>query len=408
MKTTIRSLGSSGEGVGTDETGKTLFIEGALPGETVEYTLDVEKKRYAKGKLVCVVESSPHRTKPPCPLFGTCGGCHIQHLTYEQQLAVKRQRVIDALQRIGHLDHDVEPCIPSPQPLHYRNKIQLPHKSGEIGLFRKNSHDIVPLTHCYIHCELGEKIYSWIREKVPPTVEYLLIRTGIFTEEALLIFVGSGDLQMLAKEAMHTFCQIKGVVLNTDRKEGNRILGNRFKTVCGRPHIFEQIGNLKFKISAPSFFQVNSWQAKHLFEEAASHIEGDFVIDAFCGVGTLALFAAQKCKKVLGIEVIAEAIHNARENASLNNSTNCTFEVGRAEKRTLECDTLLLNPPRKGCDSHLIRNVSAKKVVYISCDPATLARDLAALKKYRIEKVQPFDMFPQTMHVETIAVLSLA
>jgi len=408
MQTTIRSLGSSGEGVGQDEEGKTLFIEGALPGERVTYTITDEKKSYAKGQLLEILEPSKERVTPPCPIFGECGGCHIQHLSYPAQLEVKRQKVVDALQRIAKMDVEVAPCLPSPMPLHYRNKIQLPHRDGQIGLFRKHSHEIIPLKSCYIQCALGEKIYAWMKDKLPKSVRHLLIRNAIFNHEALVVLVSDGkeNFQKLAKAVMDHFEEVKGVVLNINLHSNNRILGSVFKTLAGRPYIIEKLAGLSFKLSAPSFFQVNSWQAEHLFAKATSLIEQtDHVIDAFCGVGTLALFAARKAKTVSGFEVVEEAILDARENARLNHISNCRFEVGRAEKQELSCDTLLLNPPRKGLDPAIFDKIDARKIVYISCDPATLARDLPLFKKFKTISAQPIDMFPQTMHVETILTL---
>ncbi|MCH9610519.1 MAG: 23S rRNA (uracil(1939)-C(5))-methyltransferase RlmD [Chlamydiae bacterium] len=406
MQSKIRTLNSSGEGIGQTDEGKTLFIDGALPGETVEYEIELEKKSYAKGTLLKIIEPTKERVHPPCPVFGTCGGCQIQHLDYQEQLEIKRMRVQDALRRIAKIDIEVPPCIPSPMPFGYRNKIQLPHKDGLLGLYKKRSHELVPIKGCPIQSALGEKILRFLQNRLPNSVSHLLIRNGIFTNEALVVFITSGEAPTaLAKELFDEFEEIKGVVLNIKRGSGNRILGSSFKTLAGRDHIFEQLGSLKFKLSAPSFFQVNSWQALNLFKTVADQITGKRVIDAFCGVGTLALFAAQKCQSLLGIECVKEAISDARENAKLNGIQNCHFEVGRAEERHLECDTLLLNPPRGGLDPKIFEKIKAKQIIYISCDPATLSRDLLNLKDFNIRFVQPFDMFPQTTHVETLITL---
>ena len=410
MQTEIRSLGASGEGVGQTSEGKTLFIEGALPSEEVSYTIDIEKKSYAKGKLLKIIKPSKVRVKPPCPVFDRCGGCQIQHLSYEGQLEVKRQRVLDALQRIGKIDAQVAPCIPSPTPFHYRNKIQLPHKHGLIGLYQKNSHEIVPIDSCPIQCEKGNEIFAFLKNKLPPSIKHLLIRNALFTNEALVVFVAQKEektLALLAQELLDHFDEVKGVVLNINPSTSNRILGPKFKTLAGSSTITEKLGTLFFKLSAPSFFQVNSKQAVNLFEHAVHNIDNDYVIDAFCGVGTLSLFAAKKAKSVLGIECVKEAIADAKSNAKLNSIENCHFEVGRAEDSPLRCDTLLLNPPRKGLEPKIFNKIEAKKIVYISCDPATLARDLSYLKQYQIDSIQPFDMFPQTMHIETVVRMHL-
>lgn len=410
MKTTIRSLGSSGEGVGQTEEGKTLFIEGALPQESVSYSIEAEKKSYAKGRLLQILEPSSSRVHPPCPVFGECGGCQIQHLAYEAQLEAKRQRVMDALNRIGKIEAPVHACLSSPMPLHYRNKIQLPTENGIMGLYKRNSHDIVPVKNCLIQCASGEAIYRLLqKERLPAQVTHLLIRNAIFTDEALVVFIINKEVDLipLAQKLLRELPQVKGVLINLNKHKGNRILGPQFKLLAGRPTIREKLGSLLFDLSAPSFFQVNSWQAINLFEYVSQFIDiKEHVIDAFCGVGTLALFAAQKAARVEGYECVEQAVIDARANAALNGFTNCHFEVGFAEKRALKCDTLLLNPPRKGLSPEIFSKIQAKKIVYISCDPATLARDLALFQGFKLQSIQPFDMFPQTMHVESAAYLT--
>ncbi len=409
LKTTIEALGSSGEGIGTLEDGLKVFVDGALPGEEVEIALVQRKKTYAKGKLLRVLTPSKMRTTPICPLFGTCGGCQIMHLNYETQLEVKRQRIIDAFERIGEISNpQVEPCTPSPKPLHYRNKIQLPVSAGKIGLYRKNSHEVIDVKKCFIHCEQGEELYTWIRTHLQVPVRHILIRSAVFNQETVVTFVtdGSKSLKTFAQEIQQRFPQVVGVVENINRSTTNTVLGKTFRTLIGRSHIFEKIGGKTFKIAVPSFFQVNSWQAGSLFQKAielASIQPNETVLDAFTGVGTLALFAADRAKHVTGIECIPEAIADAKENAKLNGITNCSFSVGHAHAQT--ADITLLNPPRKGCDPQLLSAIGSKKIVYISCDPATLARDLRLLKGYQIEKIVPFDLFPQTTHVETVVSL---
>ncbi|MFN0064929.1 MAG: 23S rRNA (uracil(1939)-C(5))-methyltransferase RlmD [Chlamydiales bacterium] len=408
MKVSITDLGASGEGVGSLPDGKKIFVEGALPGELVEIEIVENKKSYCKGKLLSLLEKSPHRRHPPCPLFGDCGGCHLQHLSYEEQLCIKNRRVQEALRRLAHIDVKVQPTIPSPIIYNYRNKIQLPllWKNGEktIGLFRKHSHEIIPLDNCYIHCEKGEEIFKWIKKNLITPIEYLIIRNGVFTSETLVLFVGNNDLDSFAKKIPH----VEGVVQVSPGKN-NVILGRNFRTLHGRSYIYEELDKKRFKISAPAFFQVNSWQANNLFRTAitlADIQKNETVLDAYCGVGTLSLFAAEKAKKVIGVDVVPEAIEDARENAQMNKITNCEFRVGRAEQQQEKPDVLFLNPPRKGCETSLLERCSASKIVYISCDPATLARDLALLYNYHIDLVQPLDMFPQTTHVETVVRLT--
>lgn len=426
-RTTIKvdSLSSTGEGVGTLD-GMKVFVDGALPGETVTIHITETKKTYAKAQLIDVISPSCDRTEPVCPLFGSCGGCQIMHLGYPAQLVVKRQRVADALRRIGGFqDLNILPCLPSPTSLGYRNKIQLPvvwdHGKKTIGLYRKQSHEIIPLKKCFIQCPQGEEIRALISEKLNvEDVRYALIRNAVFQDEALVIFVTSGsfskELKLFAEELMASHSLIKGVVENLNPRGNNTILGPNFRLLAGRPFIYEKLLNKLFKISPSAFFQVNPAQSENLYTKAlelAMIQPYETVLDAYCGVGALALFASDTAQKVFGIECVPGAVADAIENARLNHNESCSFHCGAAEElihRLPAMDTVLLNPPRKGCDPKLIQALVRKKpykIVYISCDPATLARDLAALRQlYHIDTVQPIDMFPQTMHVETVVRLT--
>jgi 23S rRNA (uracil1939-C5)-methyltransferase len=421
----ITSLSSTGEGVGSLD-GMKVFVEGALPGEHVAIKVTKQKKTYAKGELLKILSPSFERTVPLCPVFGECGGCQVMHLQYPSQLILKKKRVIDALQRIGGLQNlEVLPCLPSPFSLGYRNKIQIPvvWENGKktLGLYRKKSHEIIPVSRCLIQCPQGEEIFKLIAEKLSvPAVRYVLIRNTIFHEESLVIFVTTGqftkELKKLAEDLMETHSLIKGVVENLNLRKNNTILGSNFRLLAGRPYIYETLLNKIFKISPSSFFQVNPAQTEKLYEKAiqlAAIQPHEIVLDAYCGVGALAILAAGQAKRVHGIECVPQAIVDAIENARLNHLENCTFSCGKAEEKiqSEEFDTVFLNPPRKGCDAKLLAVLLEKephKVIYISCDPATLARDLSFLsKKYRPEIIQPVDMFPQTMHVETIVRLTL-
>jgi len=417
----ITSLSSTGEGVGTLD-GMKIFVDGALPDEDVAVQMIERKKSYGKAKLIEVLSPSFERTKPLCPAFGACGGCQVMHLQYPAQLALKRKRVLDALQRIGGISNpDVLPCFPSPFSLGYRNKIQIPvlWEKGKktLGLYRKKSHEIIPIDRCLIQCPQGEELFKLIADKlVLPTVRYILIRNAIFHEEALVIFVTTGqfskELKKFAEDLMQSHSLIKGVVENLNARRDNTILGPNFRLLAGRSYIFETLLNKTFKISPSAFFQVNPAQTERLYEKAIQFAEIDpreKVLDAYCGVGTLAILAADRAERVHGIECIPQAIADAIENARLNGLKNCHFTCGKAENKIQneDFDVLFLNPPRKGCDPKLLKVVlekTPKKIIYISCDPATLARDMALLSaKYRPDKIQPFDMFPQTMHVETVA-----
>jgi 23S rRNA (uracil1939-C5)-methyltransferase len=421
----ISSLSSTGEGIGSMG-GLKVFVDGALPGERVSIEITEQKKTYAKARLRALISPSLHRAKPLCPVFGKCGGCQLMHLQYPIQLEVKRKRVTDALERIGGIEGaDVASCIPSPLSLGYRNKIQLPviWENGikSLGLYRKQSHEVIPLKQCLIQCAQGEEILALITEKLTiSSIRYVLIRNAVFNEEAMVIFVSNGqfskELKKFGEELLQANSMIKGVVENLNQSSGNTILGPTFRLLAGRPYIYERLLQKTFKISPSAFFQVNPEQSEKLYETAIAFAEiasNEIVLDAYCGVGALAILSSDKAKKIYGIESVPQAVADAIENARLNHRKNCSFRCGKAEKLIVEhkkIDTLFLNPPRTGCASEFLKTVIAnrpRKIVYISCDPATLARDLSALKKhYSIKTIQPFDMFPQTMHVETIVRLT--
>jgi 23S rRNA (uracil1939-C5)-methyltransferase len=419
----IERLGIHGEGVGHVD-GFTLFVEGALPGETVHVRLHELRKTFGRATIIHFLKTSLQRAHPPCPLFGRCGGCHLMHLNYEEQLEVKRQRVRDALERIGKLfDVEILPCAPSPLPLGYRNKIQLPVKEGSrLGLYARQTHDIIALDECLIHCDLGEKALQKIQEilKNSPCHElkHLLIKTAVKTGQILIILVtGRAEFSAkIARRILEALPEIKGVVQNINPREDNVILGEQFQLLAGQGWIEEEIEGLMFKVSPASFFQVNPLQAEQLYQKVAAFAnlsKEKSVLDAYCGVGTLSLILAKQAKTVIGFECVAPAIADAKENAVRNRIDNCTFVCGRAEELIAELkqiDVAVLNPPRKGCEPELLTQLIAlhpHRVIYVSCDPATLARDLKVLcdQQYILEKIQPFDMFPQTAHVESVALL---
>ncbi len=480
LEVEVSNLGINGEGIARSD-GFTIFIPGALPGEMVLVKIDEVKPSFAKAQLIQILQTSSHRTTPPCPLFEKCGGCQIMHLKYSQQLVEKEKRVRDALERIGKIQCQVEPCMLSPQRLHYRNKIQLPvNGQGKLGLYAYHSHTIIPIENCHIHSELGEVIFADIQtilnqsefnletavqgdkvmqdfelesltiggehsQKVkalpivsdygskdcvnlsPSTavfrfksLRHVLIKTAYHTQEALVVLITEGPqlLTDLAKALIDKNSMIKGVVQNWNMKQTNTVLGKNFKVLAGEGWIEEILCGLVFKISPASFFQVNPTQAENLYQWAidqASLTGNERVLDAYCGVGTLSLLFASKVKEVIGIEYIEEAVEDAKKNAERNELSNATFIHGKTEEKISQLgrmDLVILNPPRKGCDEIVLRTLikdKPSKIIYISCDPATLARDLKYLINeghYQLKKVQPFDMFPQTMHVETVAILT--
>jgi len=420
----IERLGINGEGVAHHE-GYTVFVDGALPGEQVRACLYERHKSYGRANIIKQLKTSLSRTKPPCPLFSKCGGCQLMHLEYNQQLEAKRQKVADALERIGKLTgFTVLPCEPSPSPLHYRNKIQLPMDgNGRLGLFARNTHEIVPIEHCLIHCDLGQKAFEHVQRIISRyayNLRHVLIKTGVHTSQVLVILVTAEKqlLTDLATEIMKAMPEIKGVVQNINPAEGNVVLSDNFRTLAGQGYIEERLSGLVFKVSPASFFQVNPVQAEKLYQKALEFAElsgKEIVLDAHCGVGTLSLFLAQHAKEVIGVECVKEAIADAEHNARLNAISNVQFQCAHTETfiGSLEkVDVAVLNPPRKGCERAVLESLvklKTSRIVYISCDPATLARDLQFLCQngYQVDAIQPFDMFPQTAHVETVVKLSV-
>jgi 23S rRNA (uracil1939-C5)-methyltransferase len=433
----ISSLGHTGEGVGHLD-GYTIFVDGALPGEVVKVSLYELHKSYGRANLLEIMQASPERIKPVCSLFGQCGGCQLMHLNYSEQLIQKQKLVENALKRIGKLNVTVEPCLPSPQELQYRNKIQLPVKQDDdgpyLGLYARSSHDLVKVDHCHIHCSFGEKIYQNIKELLPYSaiepydsekrtgeLRCILIKSSINLGEVLVVLVTKSNhvknLEDFAEKIMGSSSSIKGVVQNINGATGNSILGNRYKLLCGSMYIRERLSDLYFHISPASFFQVNPSQAEKLFQKALeiSCLKGDeTILDAYCGVGTLSLYFARHCKKIIGVECVPEAIKDAKENAKLNAIDNAMFVCAYSEeyiKNVESIDVIILNPPRKGCEKSFlegIKKIKPKQIIYISCNPSTLARDLSILHSYgyAIEVVYPFDMFPQTAHVECLVKLT--
>ncbi|MBI2743053.1 MAG: 23S rRNA (uracil(1939)-C(5))-methyltransferase RlmD [Chlamydiales bacterium] len=425
VELTVERLGINGEGVARLD-GYTIFVDGALPGEKVKARFYEKRKSFGRAKIVQILERSPHRIKPICPLFGRCGGCQLMHLDYAEQLKMKRQKVVDALERIGKIfDIDVCDCSPSPQPLAYRNKIQLPLVDGRLGLYARSTHDLIEIDGCFIHCALGERIFKGIRRMITCSsaaseIRHVIIKTAVHTEQALVILVtmgrASAPLKQLASEILKFAPEIKGVVQNINPAEGNVILGEEFVTLAGEGWIEERLADLSFIVSPASFFQVNPAQAERLYQQVIdfADLKGDErVLDAYCGVGTLSLVLAKQAKEVIGVESVAEAVSDAVKNAERNGISNARFVCDQAENfiATLkEIDLAILNPPRKGCEASLLQKLlelKPKRVIYVSCDPATLARDLQLLSSggYQIETVQPFDMFPQTAHVESVVSL---
>ena len=439
VKLQISGLGSSGEGVGKAQ-GFTVFVKGALPGETVKVKLFQVKKSYASGNILSVEQASAQRVEPPCPYYKTCGGCQLQHLSYEGQLAVKRQQVQDALERIGHIEGcEVLPVIGMTNPWHYRNKMQFPvaKTRGEIqiGCYAALTHNVIDINDCIIQKQANNKIMQVVRRWMQQfniaaydentgkgVVRHVMGRVGIKTGDVMAVIITAcydiphaGELVTMLKSEVGG---LKSIVQNINKKRTNIIMGSKNRVLYGKSTIKDKLGNLKFNISPLSFFQVNSEQTEKLYATAldfASLRGGETVIDCYCGTGTISLYLAQKAGKVYGIEIVEPAIKDANANAAANNISNAQFICGDAAiempallSKGVKPDVVLLDPPRAGCDKKVlaaIAEVKPHKIVYVSCNPASLARDMAFLTEhgYKATKAQPVDMFPMTHHVETVA-----
>lgn len=441
----IISQGYEGEGIAKIDNKYPIFIEGALKGEKVKVRIVKVNKNFAYGKLIEVLEPSEERVNPPCAIYKRCGGCKLQHASYKAQLDFKWDRVKDCVSKIGKLDPTiVKYPLGMENPWRYRNKVQLPigliNGEVKIGFFAPRSHDIIDMESCLIQDEIGDKVVKLTREWIEKfnirpynvdgeydekgIVRHIMIRRGFTTNEVMIVLVTNGETLPNKEEFVDLMVKnipgIKSVIQNINSKKTNVILGLESKTLWGEDTISDYIGDFRFNISPLSFFQVNPIQTEVLYGKALEYANltgNEEVFDAYCGTGTITLFLSQKAKKVYGVEIIPQAIDNAWINAKENKVENVEFFVGESEvvipdliNKGVKADVVVVDPPRKGCDKKLldaITNIDAKKIVYVSCDPSTLGRDLKVLEEngYKTLEVQPVDMFPNTAHIENVALL---
>lgn len=441
----IISQGYEGEGIAKIDNKYPIFIEGALKGEKVKVRIVKVNKNFAYGKLIEVLEPSEERVNPLCAIYKRCGGCKLQHASYKAQLDFKWDRVKDCVSKIGKLDPTiVKYPLGMENPWRYRNKVQLPigliNGEVKIGFFAPRSHDIIDMESCLIQDEIGDKVVKLTREWIEKfnirpynvdgeydekgIVRHIMIRRGFTTNEVMIVLVTNGEKLPHKEEFVDLMVKnipgIKSVIQNINSKKTNVILGLESKTLWGEDTISDYIGDFRFNISPLSFFQVNPIQTEVLYGKALEYANltgNEEVFDAYCGTGTITLFLSQKAKKVYGVEIIPQAIDNAWINAKENKVENVEFFVGESEvvipdliNKGVKADVVVVDPPRKGCDKKLldaITNIDAKKIVYVSCDPSTLGRDLQVLEEngYKTLEVQPVDMFPNTAHIENVALL---
>ncbi|EJO22096.1 23S rRNA (uracil-5-)-methyltransferase RumA [Selenomonas sp. FOBRC6] len=436
----IERLGTSGEGVGRYEN-FTVFIPQALPNERVLTVIEEVKKTYARGRIQKILQESPARVTPLCEIYDECGGCQLQHLSYEEQLHAKRAQVVDALTHIGKLPQIlVNETLRADDTWNYRNKMQFPiglHKGRlVVGCFAQGSHRIINTENCHIQRSANNELANTVHEvaeklHIPVYNEdthkgilrHIVGRVGRRGELMAVIVTATKQLprakdfvRLLRERLPH----LVSVHQNIQTYRNNVIMGRDTELLWGRPTILDTLGRLNFHISPRSFFQVNTRQAERLYEQALTYADlhgTETVIDAYCGTGTITLFLAQKARKVYGIEIVQPAILDARKNARDNHVKNAEFIVGDATavmpalyKQGIRPDVVVVDPPRAGCTEIVLRtfaNMKPQRIVYVSCNPATLARDLAILKDlgYITQEVQPVDLFPQTSHVENVALL---
>ena len=440
----ITDMGKDGEGVGKTNDGYTLFVKDAVIGDKIQAKIVKAKKNYGYGRLVNVLESSKDRVEPVCPQARPCGGCQLQALSYEKQLEYKQNRVRNHLERIGGFHQiPMEPVIGMEEPYHYRNKAQFPvgrNKEGRIvaGFYAGRTHSIVENRHCYLGAPGNEQILdsvlSWMEScHVEPydertgsgLVRHILTRFGFATGQWMVCLVINGRALPSQDRLIKTLTKIPGmtsITANVNTRRDNVILGQEILPVWGQDYITDQIGEVSYQISPLSFYQVNPVQTRKMYEKAMEYAQlrgQETVWDLYCGIGTISLFLAQKARQVYGVEIVPAAIQDAKRNAQLNGMKNVEFFVGKAEEvlpgkykeEGVRGDVIVVDPPRKGCDQSLLDTILAMKperVVYVSCDSATLARDLKYLceTEYRLERVCAVDNFCQTVHVETVCLLS--
>lgn len=438
----IVDIGQGGVGIGKYE-GFTVFVEGGLIQDKVKVRINKSKKNYAVGDIVEIIEKSPFRVDRICSDdLKDCGGCQIQELDYNKQLELKTNEVKQVISRIGKLENvKIHETIGMQSPCRYRNKAQFPIQNinGEtaIGFYKKKSHDVIPTDMCVIQHDINDKIIKIIKTYIQAynvsiynetthtgVLRHLVTKVGFTTNEVMVVLVANGTnlphLNELASVLEENIPGFKTLVLNINKAKTNVILGKENKVIYGNGKINDYIGDLIFEISPLSFFQVNPVQTEVLYNKALEYAElkeNDNVFDIYCGIGSISLFLAQKATKVYGIEIVEDAIKDAKINAKLNNLDNVEFYVGKAEEVVPKmysegktANVVVVDPPRKGCDEKVLDTIVSMKpdrVVYVSCNPSTLARDLAYLDErgYKCVEIQPVDMFPHTMHVETVAKL---
>ncbi len=438
----IPSATADGNGVGKTPDGIAVFVPLSAIGDELEVRILKVKKTYAFGKIERIIKPSESRIEPDCKQFSKCGGCVWRHISYDAECELKEQKVKDAVTRIGGVDADFAPIIRCENTLRYRNKAQLPigrDKDGNviIGFYAFHSHRIIDCDDCVLQPEIFTKVIEITRKFIESTnteiyneltgkgrLRHLYIRMGEITGELMVCYVVNGNglkqEDVLVKMLKEELPMLKSVIINSNREKTNVILGSKNRTIYGSNYITDELCSMKFKISPFSFWQVNRRQAERLYNKAKEYANlksDEILLDLYCGTGTIGLTMAKECKTLIGVEIVEDAIKDAKENATLNGVENARFICADAPKAAeklknegLKPDVIILDPPRKGCGEELVKTIfemSPKRVVYVSCDPATLARDLKYFSEgdYSVKEITPCDMFSRTAHVESVCLL---
>ncbi|WP_461879515.1 23S rRNA (uracil(1939)-C(5))-methyltransferase RlmD [Fusicatenibacter sp.] len=446
----IEDMGHDGEGIGKCE-GYTLFVKDTVIGDLAEVKVIKAKKNYGYARLMRLIKPSEHRVEPICPVARPCGGCQLQMLDYAEQLRFKEKKIAENLQRIGGMiEIPMEPIVGMETPFRYRNKAQFPigqDKNGKriTGFYAGRTHQIMENRNCYLGVEQNEEILNrvltWMEENRVSAyneetgkglVRHVLIRFGFTTKEIMVCLVVNGKKLPAEEKLIGSLTELKGMTsisLSVNRERTNVIMGKEIHCLWGQSYITDYIGNVKYQISPLSFYQVNPAQTEKLYGlalEYAGLTGNETVWDLYCGIGTISLFLAQKAKKVYGVEIVPEAIADAKNNAKINQIENAEFFVGKSEEilpsyynqyakdhpgEQAHADVIVVDPPRKGCEENLLHTMASMqpdRIVYVSCDSATLARDVKVLGElgYEVKKVRGVDQFPMTCHVETVVLLS--
>lgn len=435
--------GYQGEGIAKIEN-MPVFIQGAITGERLEIKILKVQSSFAYGKTVKIIKQSDMRVEADCNDYNKCGGCNLRHIKYEETLNIKKATVENCLYKSFGQEVKVKDVIGMEKPMFYRNKLQYPvgidkDNKPVMGIYASRTHNIIPVHKCYIQNETCEEIardiFEFIKENnistyneetLKGTVRHIVVKIGVRTNEVLVTLVLNDKTFKYDKKFIEFITtehpNIKTIVKNYNMKNTNVILGKENEVIYGSGYIYDILGEYKFKISPLSFYQVNPIQTEILYNTAMQYVkkeEGKVALDLYCGIGTIGIFASKYFSKIYGIEIVEEAIDNAKENAEINNIENIEFYAGDVEKilpqiiekENIKPNTIFVDPPRKGLDNNtiqLLNSLEAERIIYISCNPATLARDLKLLnEKYEIKEIQPLDMFPYTSHVECCSVLEI-